>query len=61
MMWVPQGPILPVEVRMIAINIYRKYGGVHKEKRRTPDWSEWSLRISCEMMIKGEAKNNLEN
>lgn len=32
MMWVPEGPILPIEVRMIAINVYRKYVSVHKEK-----------------------------
>lgn len=32
MMWIPQGPILPVEVRMTAIKIYMKYVDVHKEK-----------------------------
>lgn len=31
-MWVPQGPILPVEVKMTAIKMYRKYVNVHKEK-----------------------------
>lgn len=58
MMLVPQGPILPIEVRMIAISIYRKHVSVHKGKAEPQTSMVFKIWISCEMVIKGEAKDN---
>lgn len=52
MMLVPQGPILPTEVRMIAINVYRKYVSVHKEKDEPRTSVVFKIQISHEMVIK---------
>lgn len=52
MMLVPQGPILPTEVRMIAINVYRKYVSVHKEKDEPWTSVVFKIQISHEMVIK---------
>lgn len=51
MMLVPQGPILPTEVRMIAINVYRKYVSVHKEKDEPRTSVVFKIQISHEMVI----------
>lgn len=60
LMWIPQGQILPTEVRMTGINIYRKYVNVHKKKKVNPRLLSmvFKIWISCEVVIKGEAKNN---
>lgn len=52
MMLVPQGPILPTEVRMIAINVYSKYVSVHKEKDEPQTSVVFKIQISHEMVIK---------
>lgn len=58
MMLVPQGPILPTDVRMIAINVYSKYVSVHKEKDEPQTSVVFKIQISHEMVIKEEAKDN---